>query len=1596
MSSVGRACWAFGKAVTLFVLIAALQSRDADGQVKSAVRRVPKTGASPAATPQNQKLGDFTDAITLPTDRKIRLQLEAARDDYIKRERWAEASKLLQAILNRKEDVFVEVSRKGPDGDERTRWVSARAEANRLLTTMAGNGLPFYEVLYGGEAKAKLAEAKKNGDAQLLAEVAQRFLHTQAGAEATDLLGTYHLDRGRPLIAALCYQRLLERENADQLSALTLYKAVLAFRMAGNRANAGLARTTWEKLAAKVESDGMRIGDYTVSLDQLKEEVEHTSPLETTNLADWPMFRGNASRSDKGEGSAPFLDSRWRISLLDSRLGTHAKDWIETAQKQRPDRTEAIIPAFCPIAAGGKLIYRSYWGVHAVDCRTGELLWNSVALLASLNVLAGDNDYRRQVETWRNLYAQGNNQNLLFENSTVGTLSTDESRVYAVDDLALPPYPSNQMAAPWGGLNGMPISGPLAGLAGRSRLAAFDLESGKLVWELGDPKEDKSELAESYFLGPPLPLGGKLYVLTEKNSELRLVCLEPVKGTVNWSQTLATARDKLLNDVSRRMNAVELAYDQGILVCPTNAGAILGVDLLSRSLVWAFPYREKASEMEPHPGWPRGRPGIGVVPGFNDAQRLNAGWKMTAPVIAEGKVVFTAPDGGAIHCLNLQDGDSLWQAERRDDLYLAGVFDGKVVLVGKNSVRALSLADGKKQLWQVGTGIPSGLGIASGHHYYLPLKKGDRGEVCRIDLDRGQVDARSPSPKSDIPGNLLFYQGNVVSQTVTGVTAYEQVDAKVAQIDALLKKNSHDPMALTDRGEMRLYKGDLDGAIADLRDALANQPQDNVLAKARAKLYATLTDLLQRDFAKGEKYLPEYKELCNVPIPGGATSEERTKLRDEEKHRQAAYLCLLAKGRENQGRFLDAFQAYVDFGQLADDELVPVIGEPAVRARPRVWAQGRIEAMFDRAKPEQRQSLENAVNQRWRELQKDKGTEKLRNFVAMFGTMCSAGRQATLLLAERSMEQNLFLQAELYLDQLRFEEIEPEMAARALEALARLMTRKGLMEDAVHFYRLLRRDHANTVVRDGKTGLQIYNELATDKRFLPYLNDADSPLSGDEIRAEVIMETSHQVNQRQMHPFELYGEQLPFLESSRPYWTAPVGGMAGTWEFKLLDRNDDRVLKKLPGSETRVVWGNTKGRFPCFVQGHFAVVFLGPSVLGLDLASREKLWEKSLVDADNMTFEQPHPHVTVDADGKLYFYDSHGGSRRLGQIGPVTASYVCLRTAEGLTALDPLTGETLWTKSDLSENTGIFGDDQYVYLIETRLDRRAANATALRGRDGGIVDVADFSAAYSEKERVYQGRILAKHKSSSDELTVRIYDVHGGRDLWKKSVPLASLILRSLNPELVGVVEPTGMVTVVSLRTAKEVFHAQVEPVHLDKVNDGLLLEDHDCFYLTLNKPNSQTIATNLGNTMTTDRVNGTIYAFRRDSGKRAWALSVEKQMLLLDRFAELPILILSSNYQEPLPDKPSQYIMRHATFTVSKSTGKRIYMPDPETASIAELNAQFWSLRMDKQSGTIDLISSRLILRHTIRHQKAQMHSARPQVGCGSLNPKGALAAAR
>src|SRR5262249_44447232 len=149
--------------------------------------------------------------------------------------------------------------------------------------------------------------------------------------------------------------------------------------------------------------------------------------------------------------------------------------------------------------------------------------------------------------------------------------------------------------------------------------------------------------------------------------------------------------------------------------------------------------------------------------------------------------------------------------------------------------------------------------------------------------------------------------GEMLSQSAGLVAAYPQLKVRLELLNDRLARNQRDPLDLTERGELRLYQGDLTGAIADLRLALGERPSEELRRRTQGRLYAAMTPLRQGDYRTGEPYLDDYRELCKVPIPPKASPQERVQLQAEERRRQTRLLCLVARGHEQlPGRLNDA------------------------------------------------------------------------------------------------------------------------------------------------------------------------------------------------------------------------------------------------------------------------------------------------------------------------------------------------------------------------------------------------------------------------------------------------------------------------------------------------------------------------------------------------------------------------------------------------------------------------------------------------------------------------------------------------------------------
>jgi outer membrane protein assembly factor BamB/tetratricopeptide (TPR) repeat protein len=1618
----------------------------------------PPMGSPPGGPPSMPpKDSGPSDAVTLPTDRLVKKKLEAAAD-YLKVDGWNDSLRLLQGLIDANEDVFVQVTRPDKDGKPGNPiWVSARSEAERMVATLTPKGMDNYQLQYGPAAKARLEEAVKKQDPALLEDVIRRYFYTPSGGDALALLAAYHLDRGRPDDAASLYARLLQRPGAEKLEGVTLLRAAVAFHQDAGRKGDD-EEEALRRLAAKAGPNGVVLGNQAVPLEQLRREVAQLS-RELPGAHDKKVARGDERRSSTGVGDVPSFDLRWQQFLSEDKK---TREWLDRAVRTQEDSLLPVLPGALPLVVADKVICRSPAGVVAYNLKDGRPVWHTT-LAMSLESCAKDGNRNGTVENWMKMYTPGGGipfgqlgniggwggafpvpggvpvpgmggpgfpgglnmggpgwgmnlggppggfpapgavgpvgtvspaPSLVYDNTVLGTLSTDHRRVYAVDDMPVPlPLQYVQMIQ-----QGAPQ--PLAGFTDSvyfSKLKALDLETGQVVWELGSRK-GKDDLAESYFLGPPLPLNGRLFTLIERHGEIRLLCLDAAKGEVLWNQMLAAGHEKIFSDLGRRLQALHLAYADGVLVCPTNVGVVVGVDPLSRSLLWAYAYRDKQ---------PVGPDGI-VQDYFNPVPVVPS-WRMTTPIISVGsgggKVVFTAPDNEAIHCINLKDGTPVWKVNRNeDDLYVAGVFDGpppkdkdgkdpppkktekkpgqpvalastegpRVVIVGRSGCRALALEDGNTQVWHVATGLPSGLGVGSGKTYYLPLRAAaekHEPEVCVIDVEKGVITAHSKSRKHEIPGNLLFHEGDVLSQSVDRVTVFPQAKVKLALMNDLLAKNPKDPQGLTERGTLKLDQGDLAGAVADLRTALHNNPPADVLPETNGKLYEALTQLLQRDFKAGSEYLDDYKELCKVPVPPGATPDVQMRALDEQRRREINYLCLVARGREQSGGLSEALQAYRELhAKGGDANLITTVDDPLVKARLDVWARGRVAALLEKMTAAQRKDLEDQLGREWQALRAADDVEGLGRFVALFGPTASAGKEARLQLAEMltaERERSRFLEAELQLLQVYHHTADPRQAARALDQLARLLADKGLLEDAVSYYRLLARDYAKVEVADGKTGAAIWDDLGTDKRFLPYLTESSSSWG-----------TRWKVDD----PKKMFGggvnRPVPQLLNFDPAGDpAPsVRGSALTFDlnssqFRFVDRHSgqERWRQKVTLDGVRAYLlqsGYANLRLPYQVQGHLGVVNLGTVAFGLDLIDGRVLWRRQLVDSP---FDQNRFYVEYNPQLGFRTYllnqTGQGGANRLiAALGPVASGYVAVHTVGGLVTLDPVRGEPQWVRTDVAAESLSFGDDEMLCLVENN----GSSGRALRARDGLAVKVPDFVTKYQSKVQQFGCRLLLV-ENEGNRVVHRLYDAGTGKDVWKKIVPARSVLLHSVDPTLLGRVDPDGKVHVFEARSGKEVLKAAVDPRHLDQVREIHLLHDRSRFYVAINGPllantGVQGEAWQFVQNMETVPVHGMVYCFDAQSGEVQWYNLVQHQQLLLEKFEEMPILLFVAGVnRETVPQgNVQQKINFHS---IDRQTGKRLLHQDIDNTQ--GLHQPLNALTVDPINRRVELVGPTMKVKH-------------------------------
>ncbi|QDU97957.1 outer membrane protein assembly factor BamB family protein [Lignipirellula cremea] len=1382
-------------------------------------------------------------------DRQFIRQLKTSRL-LIADQQYSEAAALLGAILAAPEDFIFQPDRDIP------LIRGFKAEAERLLGESPPSGLEAYQRLYGPEARRKLDEAIRKGDRQLLAEVTLHYFYSDEGAEAAYLLGCHYLDRGHPLRAALYFQRILERPNQGHR-----FEPALSLRLAACWAMAGMRSRAEETLVALRQSGRLRAVEIAgQEQEAFAEDSQAISWLEQyigpqkrfRQGFGWLTQRGAADRNAQSEASGPYLVPH---GIAQASNDAAIRPLVAAIEKEKLKNRDIRLPSCAPIIAGNVVALRLADRTLALDFETSELLWE-IPHDDSLRHLSDHAPAKRKQE--KADFLREGLELRLWDNPTYGGISSDGDRLFCVEDLAFGSDDYHRLVVTRDGRQQLDTGVQKS----HNTLAAYDLQTGKLQWEIGGADGVKSaSLTGVFFLGPPLALGGRLYVMGLTGPETQLIELESATGEVLSRVPLHYRENTMppymaphlpswvFENPARRSGASPSAA-HGVLICPLSGNDFAAVDLTSQQVLWMYrPQEEEGGEGTSRFGnaWQQKL--------FEVAQRdFNDRWADCLPCVSDDCVILTPTEAGEMYCLNLRDGGLKWLAPRRDGFYVAGAVDGVVLVIGRSSVWALRLDDGSP-VWPQGDTLlppgasPTGRGYMGGGHYYLPLSTG---EVAAIDLATGALAARSLSPSHAVPGNLVAVRGTVFSQTALGVERFETLAARNQKLQTLagdaMDPATSDPKMLLDQGEILLFQGRLREAAAVFQQVSSSAKEPVTRQKAVEMLHEAIIEGVRVDFETFIKLAEE------TPLQGVNRLRMLREMGD-------AYALA--------GRSQDAFDIFLQLAEAEKlDELRYVSAGRKVRTDRALVS--RIEGLLASLQPRLRDQLQNQLA--------DLAQSKLAP--AQIAVLARNRHLNPLRLQEaiQFVKAKQWPAAQSRL-QLLLEQGDAAQRRGAIALLAEHYHATDRPEAAARCFAVLLAQ-PDTACYDDRTAAQLVAALPADSATRRQLEPtapaepAGEPTKKIEKKAQPV-EYRYPVFSSCSDPaidadlsFEIdnQGRNLACQDhTGRNLWTAALPAPGANWKYSSSVYSHSRAV----------------------LQGDLLLLWTCDRVLGIDALAGKVLWHH-----DTITSESPYPGMYRQPPMWLAMVRS-GDSAIGGQISPlaVSADTVVFQRERELTAVDPTTGKILWSREGVAEYCDLFGDNERLFVTPPS----DSDTMVLNLIDGA--EIARRQLPDRDRRLGVAGGRLLLWTTDAVGAEISLLDPWTNQTLWRKACGLLAQPWY-IDQDEVAVLEPEGELQLLAVDTGQQLLKMQLPAV---KDLRNLLVWKGANRYLVV--ANGSEAAAKGGQVfgvqviMGSVNVNGTV-AMIDTQGKLLWSKKVLSQTARIHQPDQFPVLAFLSQTQ--------------------------------------------------------------------------------------------------
>ncbi len=738
-----------------------------------------------------------------------------------------------------------------------TRFLGAQEFFTRRLATWPEEGRAAYRASVDPVAAEAFQRAREARDPAALAAVAARWPWSSWADDALALLGSLHLEAGRPGPAAEALERALEIPGGDAPRALLIARLGAAWSALGRRERLVplILRAEKEFAGAKILHGGRELG-----LDQVLRELHRDAappPPPAAESTSWELAQG-APSGNRLAGAVEPGPRAWSANLPGTPFDPEDDPWN---QGRGIVPTAPYLPIVPAVSEGLVFAHSDYaawaWNLYA---SSADPLWTH-----RLEPPPGD---------------------LKFEDRILHSTSVLEGRVFVNLVTALGRSEVQ--------MNHIPVKFPFP----KRALVALDAYTGRVLWRIGGLAGAERFEDGLSFSAAPTPSGGLLYVgaVAQKHPtdpfEHHVLCLEPSTGRILWSTFVASGGTEinLFGNSTRESVSGPVAVDGDSVFACTHHGVVAALDRATGRVAWLYKY-----------------PQLPVNPTRRiDIRRNPLEWNLGAPVVAGGAVHVAPADSRLLLALDARTGARRWDRPRGDHRFLLGA-DGATLLLAGEGLEWIDVA-GQGRLrgrFDPSNGRGAGRPAAAVDGVWFPTTQGL--------YKTSWPDASGAVKSTFLPWNDMRVEGAnvVVAEGAVVAASGESLEARFHRkeleksIEDELAASPSDPRVLH-RASLRLLQAGQEARASELLERVIRltsgsaRPDDERLGRAaRKRLVAVSMESGRTALAAGNAAAAtKHFERARAAAPDPATAVEA-----------AAGLGEAALARRDFAAAIGAFQA---------------------------------------------------------------------------------------------------------------------------------------------------------------------------------------------------------------------------------------------------------------------------------------------------------------------------------------------------------------------------------------------------------------------------------------------------------------------------------------------------------------------------------------------------------------------------------------------------------------------------------------------------------------------------------------------------------------